>query len=170
MVFVHPRVRHKKNSAKTTNLDLTWLDLTWLVDPPDHDRIGGHFFTHGVRPSICPYVTQTKTRCNANIEAKKAKQRALCMKIMTTYWLGPGGSLWSLTTFKWLLYLSKQKYQRIHSRAEAKTKKSHDLLLLCNGNFDESVTGKKAKKVMEAIAKPKDGQRKQLVRKVINTR
>ena len=43
--------------------------------------------------SVCPFVTKTN-----NVEARKTKQRIPCMKIMTTYWLGAGGSLWSLTT------------------------------------------------------------------------
>ena len=52
------------------------------------------------RLSVRPSVTKTK-RYNVNVGALKTKyslRQLLCKKIMTTYWLGPGGSLWSLPT------------------------------------------------------------------------
>ena len=48
-------------------------------------------FTHGVRTS----VRKSKTRCNVNVDARKtnyALRRTPCMKIMTTIWMGLGGS------------------------------------------------------------------------------
>ena len=55
-----------------------------VIDPPGHGRIGGYYFHAG-----CPSVRHKN---------KYALRRTPCMKIMTTYWLGPGGSLWSLPT------------------------------------------------------------------------
>ena len=55
---------------------------------------GWSLFSHGV--FVRPSIAKIKSRYNANIEA-----RTPCVKIMTTYWLGPGGSsldffiLWS---------------------------------------------------------------------------
>ena len=69
-----------------------------LIDLPGHGRLGGYNF-HAGCPYIRPSVTKTQTRYNANVGARKtiyALRRTSCMKIMTTYWLGPGGSLLSL--------------------------------------------------------------------------
>ena len=67
------------------------IDDTCLVDPPGHGRIGGYYFHAG-----CPYVSQsqkTKTRYKTlPLVPGKQNTRYACMKIMTSYWLGPVGS------------------------------------------------------------------------------
>ena len=70
------------------NALLQCLESEFLFDPPGHGRIGGHYFHKG-----SPYVRHKNKNAlyNANIEACTTIQRTPCLKIMTTYWLGPGG-------------------------------------------------------------------------------
>ena len=70
------------------------IRLFWPTRPR-HGRIGGHYFH-----PWCPYVRRKnkKITCyNAKIKARKTKCTRY-MNLMTTYWLGPGGSQWSLPT------------------------------------------------------------------------
>ena len=74
--------------APKFNQDL--LDNHWYIDIywPRPNRWSLFSRMVSVRPS-----QKTKTLCNANVVALKTKQQTPCMKIMTTYCLGPGGSL-----------------------------------------------------------------------------
>ena len=68
--------------------------LIALIDPPGHGPLfSGMVSVHpSVRP---PSITQTKTSYKAKVETRKTKQ---CENNDDLFWLGPGGSLWSLTT------------------------------------------------------------------------
>ena len=95
------------------NLFLPRISL-FPIDPPGHGRIGGHYIQ-----TWCSYVhvrhknNRVKTCYNANVNARKTKcdlQKTPWMKIMTIYWLGPGGSLWSHPNCFLLWYLMSQSH------------------------------------------------------------
>ena len=64
-----------------------YKNLQILIDQATAEKVV-IIFAHGVRPSI----TKTKTCCNAARKFKHALRRTPCVKLMTTFWLWPGGS------------------------------------------------------------------------------
>ena len=80
-----------KKGVKLTLLPLDSLALVYWPTRPWPNRWSLFLHMVSVRPSV-RHKSKNKSRPG------KQNKRTPCVKIMTIYWLGPGGSLWSLPT------------------------------------------------------------------------
>ena len=85
------------------------------IGPPGHGWIGDHYL-HNVMVSVRPCVTKMKTRYNC--QQANVKRH---LKMMTIYWLGPCGSLWSLPTC--LIFLRHTPLISVETMGRSKARK-----------------------------------------------
>ena len=90
-IYLQAKEKYRKSFYDFYLFTPATLPVLKCIDPPGQGRIGGHYFRTRC-PYISPSVHHKKKQKRATAGTENKIRRTQCVKIMRTYWLGPGGS------------------------------------------------------------------------------